>query len=94
MGMSNEKLTIDPLSLFLNRHQIIGSQQNSPEYLYEALDFLAKGKVKVMSETFSLDNIGEAYDKVEKWKSSFSCSNSKLNNNFLKFNDFCPKNYD
>ena len=71
MGMSNEKLTIDPLSLFLNRHQIIGSQQNSPEYLYEALDFLTKGKVKVMSETFSLDNIGEAYDKVENGKVRF-----------------------
>ena len=64
MGMSNEKLTIDPLSLFLNRYQIIGSQQNSPEYLYEALDFVAKGKVKVMTETFSLENISEAYDKV------------------------------
>jgi 2-desacetyl-2-hydroxyethyl bacteriochlorophyllide A dehydrogenase len=64
MGMSNEKLTIDPFSLFLNRHQLIGSQQNSPEYLYEALDFVAKGKVKVMTETFSLDNISEAYDKV------------------------------
>ena len=71
MGMSNEKLTIDPFSLFLNRHQIIGSQQNSPEYLYEALDFVAKGKVKVMTETFSLDNIGEAYDKVANGKVRF-----------------------
>jgi dehydrogenase len=71
MGMSNEKLTIDPLSLFLNRYQIIGSQQNSPEYLYEALDFLAKGKIKVMTETFSLDNIGEAYDKVANGKVRF-----------------------
>ena len=64
MGISNEKLTIDPFSLFFYRHQIIGSQQNSPEYLYEALDYVAKGKVKVMTETFSLDNISEAYDKV------------------------------
>ena len=64
MGASNEKLIIDPLSLFLNRHQIIGSTQNDPEYLYEALDFVAKGKVKVMTETFSLENISEAYDKV------------------------------
>ena len=54
----------DPFSLFLNNHHIIGSQQNGPEYLYEVLDFVAKGKVKVMTETFSLDNIGEAYDKV------------------------------
>jgi D-arabinose 1-dehydrogenase-like Zn-dependent alcohol dehydrogenase len=64
MGVSNEELKIDPLSLFLNRHQIMGSQHNGPEYLYEALDYVAKGKVKVMTETFSLDNIHEAYDKV------------------------------
>lgn len=71
MGVSNEKLTIDPLSLALSRHQIIGSQQNSPEYLYEALDFVAKGKVKVMTETFSLENISEAYDKVANGKVRF-----------------------
>ena len=64
MGISNEKLTIDPFSLALSRHQIIGSQQNSPEYLYEALDFVAKGKVKVINETFSLENISEAYGEV------------------------------
>ena len=64
MGASKEELAIDPLSLFLNRHQIIGSTQNDTEYLYEALDFVAKGKVKVMTETFSLENISEAYDKV------------------------------
>jgi len=64
MGASNEQLTIDPFSLFLNRHQIIGSQQNSPEYLYEALDFLAKGKVKVMTETYDLEDIAQVYDRV------------------------------
>jgi D-arabinose 1-dehydrogenase-like Zn-dependent alcohol dehydrogenase len=71
MGVSNEELKIDPISLFFNRLQIIGSQQNSPEYLYEALDYVAKGKVKVMTETFSLDNIGEAYDKVAHGKVHF-----------------------
>lgn len=71
MGISNEKLTIDPFSVALSRHQIIGSQQNSPEYLYEALDFVAKGKVKVMTETFSLENISEAYDKVANGKVRF-----------------------
>jgi len=64
MCVSYEELKIDPFSLFLNRHQIIGSQQNGPEYLYEALDYVAKGKVKVITETFPLDNISEAYDKV------------------------------
>jgi len=27
--------------------------RNGPEYLYEALDFVAKGKVKVITETYS-----------------------------------------
>jgi alcohol dehydrogenase len=71
MGASNEELKIDPVSLFLNRHQIIGSTQNDPAYLYEALDFVAKGKVKVMTETFHLENISEAYDKVANGKVHF-----------------------
>jgi alcohol dehydrogenase len=34
-----------------NRCRIIGSMQNGQEYLYEALDYVAKGKVKVIAET-------------------------------------------
>jgi dehydrogenase len=34
------------------------------DYLYEALDYVAKGKVKVMTKSFPLENITEAYDKV------------------------------
>jgi len=33
-------------------------------YLYEALDYVAKGKVKVMTETFPLDDVSDAYEKV------------------------------
>jgi hypothetical protein len=32
--------------------------QNEKEYLYYALNYVAKGKVKVIAETFSLDDIG------------------------------------
>jgi alcohol dehydrogenase len=49
---------------FVNRFQIIGSSQNGREYLYEALDYVAKGKVKVMAETFPLDHVADAYEKV------------------------------
>ena len=42
----------------------MGSQQNGIEYLYEALDLVAKGKVKVMTEIFPLEDISQAYDKV------------------------------
>lgn len=58
MGMSNEKLILDPFSLSILCQRIIGSQQNNLDYLYEALDYVAKGKVKVMTD------ITEAYDKV------------------------------
>jgi alcohol dehydrogenase len=65
IGASDEAFTIPSPGEFLaNRHQIIGSQQNGREYLYEALDYVSKGKVKVMAETFPLDNIADAYEKV------------------------------
>jgi alcohol dehydrogenase len=34
------------------------------EYLYEALDYVAKGKIRVMTEIFPLEEISNAYDKV------------------------------
>lgn len=64
MGVSTEPLNIPALPLFFYRQQILGSQQNGIEYLYEALDLVAKGKVKVMTETFPLEDIPQAYDKV------------------------------
>lgn len=66
MGLDSEQLQISPMDLILKRIKIIGSQQNNREYLYEALDFVAKGKVKPMIEKFTLDDIGTAYSKVEK----------------------------
>jgi alcohol dehydrogenase len=46
MGVSStEPFTISPEILF-KRARIIGSTQNDREHLYEALDYVAKGKVK------------------------------------------------
>lgn len=65
IGSSDEPFTIpSPLEFFVNRFQIIGSSQNGREYLYKALDYVAKGKVKVMAETFPLDHVADAYEKV------------------------------
>jgi alcohol dehydrogenase len=47
-----------------NRWRIVGSMQNGQEYLYEALDYVANGKVKIISETFSLDDVTDAYEKI------------------------------
>jgi D-arabinose 1-dehydrogenase-like Zn-dependent alcohol dehydrogenase len=65
IGASDEPFTIpSPGELMMNRLQIIGSNQNGREYLYEALDYVAKGKVNVMAETFPLDDVADAYEKV------------------------------
>ena len=70
MGVSAEPLTYTPEWLF--KHiALLGSAQNGPEYLYEALDYAAKGKVKVVAETFKLDEIAKAYDRVADGKVRF-----------------------
>ena len=65
IGASDEPFTIpSPLEVMMQRLQILGSNQNGREFLYEALDYVAKGKVKVMAETFPLEHVAEAYEKV------------------------------
>ena len=64
MGFSStDTLTVSPEILF-KRGRIIGSTQNDREHLYEALDYVANGKVRVMTEIFPLEDITNAYDKV------------------------------
>jgi alcohol dehydrogenase len=63
MGVSAEPLVLT-VEAMRNRWRILGSTQNGQEYLYEALDYVAKGKVKIIAESFSLDDIAEAYEKV------------------------------
>jgi alcohol dehydrogenase len=70
MGLSDEPLGFN-LGMMLGRVRMIGSSQNGPEYLYEALDYAAKGKVKVVAETFKLDDINKAYDRVAEGKVRF-----------------------
>jgi 2-desacetyl-2-hydroxyethyl bacteriochlorophyllide A dehydrogenase len=64
MGFSNEPLELNGGQILINRLKIVGSQQNGREYLYEALDYVAQGKVKVMAETYTLDEAVKAYDRV------------------------------
>ncbi len=63
MGASGETLPITSQFVFL-RGRLIGSTQNNPEHLYEALDYAAKGKVKVIAETYPLKEIDRAYERV------------------------------
>jgi alcohol dehydrogenase len=70
MGVSAEPLNYSP-ELVFKHVAMIGSSQNGPEYLYEALDYAAKGKVKVVEETYKLDDVAKAYDRVAGGKVRF-----------------------
>jgi alcohol dehydrogenase len=71
MGADAEPLSISLIELLFKRIKIIGSQQNGPEYLYEALDYVAKGKVKVVTETYPLAEAAKAYQRVVEGKARF-----------------------
>jgi alcohol dehydrogenase len=64
MGFENKPLPVHPGDLIARRIRIIGSQQNDREYLYEALQIAASGKVKVKTEVYPLDRITDAYERV------------------------------
>ncbi len=71
MGFEAKPLQISAADLITRRIKVLGSTQNGPEYLYEALEMAAKGKVKVMAETYPLDQITRAYERVEKGQVRF-----------------------
>ena len=71
MGVEGKPLAVSPFDLLMKRIKIIGSQQNGREYLYEALAIAATGKVRVVTETYRLDEIGRAYERVEKGQVRF-----------------------
>jgi 2-desacetyl-2-hydroxyethyl bacteriochlorophyllide A dehydrogenase len=71
MGFDPKPLPVSTGALIMNRISIVGSQQNAREYLYEALDIAAKGKVKVMAETYPFADIVKAYERVEQGKARF-----------------------
>jgi alcohol dehydrogenase len=71
MGFDTKPLPIAPGDLISRRLQIVGSQQNGREYLYEALELAAKKKVRVMTETYALDHVNQAYERVVAGKVRF-----------------------
>ena len=71
MGVEAKPLSLNPVDLLIRRIHVIGSQQNGPTYLYEALDYAAKGKVKVIAETYPLNEVVRAYDRVAEGKVRF-----------------------
>ena len=71
MGADAEPLSVSLMDLITKRIRVIGSQQNGPEYLYEALDFVAQGKVKTIVETYPLAEAAKAYERVAEGRARF-----------------------
>ncbi len=71
MGADAEPLSVSLMDLIMKRIRIIGSQQNGPEYLYEALDFVAQGKVKTIVKTYPLAEAARAYERVAEGRARF-----------------------
>jgi alcohol dehydrogenase len=71
MGVEGKPLMVSPIDLLVRRIKIIGSQQNGREYLQEALAIAATGKVRVVTETYRLDEICKAHERVAKGQVRF-----------------------
>jgi alcohol dehydrogenase len=71
MGADAEPLSVSLMDLIMKRIRIIGSQQNGPEFLFEALDFVAQGKVKTIVETYPLAEAAKAYERVAEDRARF-----------------------
>jgi dehydrogenase len=64
MGVGGQSISI-PTSIMWVRGTILGSSQNDPDHLYDALDWVARGKVRVVTETYPLQDVARAYDRVK-----------------------------
>jgi D-arabinose 1-dehydrogenase-like Zn-dependent alcohol dehydrogenase len=71
MGIEDKSLAVHPGALISRCIRILGSQQNDRQYLYEALQIAASGKVKVKTEIYSLNEITKAYERVAEGKVRF-----------------------
>jgi len=66
MGADVKPLSISLTDLIMKRIRVLGSQQNGPEYLYEALDFVAQGKVKTIVETYPHPDVRRRRDRLNR----------------------------
>jgi D-arabinose 1-dehydrogenase-like Zn-dependent alcohol dehydrogenase len=64
MGVDKEPIYASPILLLSKQIKIIGSEQNHRGDLVDILELAAKGKVKTLIETYPLDEINKALDRL------------------------------
>jgi D-arabinose 1-dehydrogenase-like Zn-dependent alcohol dehydrogenase len=68
MGLADGALSIDPATLMFGQRELRGSTQDERSDLYEALQLVARGKVKPSIETYPLSQVNEARERLEAGK--------------------------
>lgn len=64
-------ISSEGVPLHMMRQQVIGSTHGGQQYLGEVLDLAGEGKVKPITETFTLDQATDAYDRLSSGKMRF-----------------------
>jgi D-arabinose 1-dehydrogenase-like Zn-dependent alcohol dehydrogenase len=68
MGLPDGAIQIDPMVLMFGQRQLRGSSQDERSDLREALVLVAQGKVKPILETYPLDRVNDARERLESGK--------------------------
>ncbi len=68
MGLPDGAIEIDPMVLMFGQRQLRGSSQDERSDLREALLLVAQGKVKPVLETYPLDRVNDARERLESGK--------------------------
>lgn len=64
MGLPDGPIVVDPMVLMFGQRQLRGSSQDERSDLFEALELVARGKVKPVLETYPLAKANEALDRL------------------------------
>jgi len=68
MGLPDAAIEINPMVLMFGQRQLRGSTQDERSDLFEALQLVARGKVKPILETYPLARANEARERLETGK--------------------------
>jgi D-arabinose 1-dehydrogenase-like Zn-dependent alcohol dehydrogenase len=64
MGVADAPIVLDPMTLMFGQRQMRGSSQDERSDLFEALELVAKGKVKPVIETYPLARANEVRERL------------------------------
>jgi len=68
MGLADGPIAVDPMILMFGQRELRGSSQDERSDLFEALQLLARGKVKPRIEVYPLARVNEVRERLEAGK--------------------------